>query len=758
MGSGGGRLALAFVGGCLVAPWLPSLPGLAVLLAFAVAAGIGCAYRITRLPAVFVLGMLWFLAAAQWQIDRQWPQSRAGEVVTVVGTIEDLPRRHEQTVRFVLAVDGSSSPASVPGRIRVSWYRPFLRLTPGSRWRMDLRLKPPAGRANPGGFDYKRYLLARRIGATATVRGRPELLADDRGSRWLDRQRQRLSDILQSETVDRDVAALKRALGVADRSGIRPELSERLRETGTAHLLAISGLHVGMVAGLAGLLAGWLAGPMGLLTSRLDRRRVGVLVGLAVALCYAGLAGFSLPTQRALVMLGVLAVALVWRRAVPPGRALLLALLAVLVFDPLSPLAMGFWLSFAAVAVLIFAFAWRPSPPGGWLTGLVRAQLVLLVGLLPLNVGLFGQLVPGALIANLVAIPLVGLLVLPPLLFELVTMLAGLPATPVVAVADFGLGLLLDLLEGVHGLEAAHLPVAGGSGWAIVLAGLGAAWLIAPSGWPARGLGVVLLLPLLLPVRPVLGEDELEAWFLDVGNGLAVLVRTRDHTLLYDTGPGDGEGGDAISGTFPDIRRQLHLSGLDHIVVSHDHRGHAGGLASVDGEGTVIHASGIEGLQPCVAGETWTHGAWRFRFLHPGAALPDLGRNSSCVLRIAGPGGSLLLTGGIDADVEARLLAQRGGPPSDVLQLAAGGHRRSSSSAFLSAVAPRLAVASVARHDRYGRVHAETGKRLDFLDIEWTDTGRCGALRVVLRPEAPVQVRSMATLRPRFWKSRAGCP
>lgn len=758
MRGGGGRLALAFVGGCLLVSWLPSLPGPGLLLALAALAGIGGAFAPTRLPAVFLLGALWFLAAAQWQLDQQWPAQRAGEVVRVVGTIVDLPTRYDQTVRFVLAVDGQSSPRGVPERVQVRWYRPFRRLEPGSRWRMELRLVPPAGRDNPGGFDYERYLLARRIGATASVRGRPQLLADDPEERWLDRQRQRLSDIIQSETVDRNVAALKRALGVADRSGIEPELSERLRQTGTAHLLAISGLHIGMVAGLAGLLAGWLAAPLGLIDSRLDRRRAGTLAGLVLALAYAGLAGFSLPTQRALVMLGVLAIALVWRRAVAPGHALLLALLAVLLFDPLSPLSLGFWLSFAAVAVLILAFAWRPSRPGHWLTGLIRAQLVLMIGLLPLNVGLFGQLAPGALVANLVAIPLVGLFILPALLIDLVTMLLGLPATPIAAVSDFGLRVLLIVLEGVHGLSGAHLPVAGGSGWAVVLAALGAAWLIAPSGWPARGLGIVLLLPLLWPARPGIDEDELAVWFLDVGSGLAVLVRSADETLLYDTGPGDGEGGDAISGVLPDLRRQLRLGGLDRVVVSHDHRGHAGGLASVVGEETVVHARDIDGARPCAAGESWSSGAWRFRILHPSSALPDLGGNSSCVLHVSGPGGALLLTGGIDADVEARLVARRGGPPSDVLQLSAGGHRKASSADFLEAVEPAIAVASVARHDRFGRVHSETRRRLDSLGIEWVATGDCGAVRIVLRPDQSPQLRSMASIRPRFWKSRQGCP
>lgn len=758
MPAGGARAAMAFVVGCLLAPWLPFLPGFAALLALAALAGVGCAFRATRLPSLFVLGALWFLAAAQWEVDRQWPAARAGETVTVTGSVVDLPRRLDQTVSFTLAVDRAASPQGVPQRIRVRWYRPFRRLEPGTRWRLSLRLKPPVGRDNPGAFDYERYLLSRRIGASGSVRGTPELLADEPDARWLDRQRQRLSDILQSETVDRDVAALKRALGVADRSGMSRELSERLRETGTAHLLAISGLHIGMVAGLAGLLAGWICAPFGLLSSRLDRRRFGVLVGLLAALGYAGLAGFTLPTQRALIMLIVLAVALFGRRAVAPGRALLLALVAVLLFDPLSPLSIGFWLSFAAVAVLVFAFAWRPSRPGQWLTGLLRAQVVLLVGLLPLNVGVFGQLVPGALFANLVAIPLVGLVILPALLVDLATMLLGLPATPAGRLSGVGLEFLNALLEWIHGFSAAHLAVSAGSSWALPLAAAGAVWLIAPAGWPGRWLGAVLLLPLLWPARPALEDDELEAWFLDVGNGLAVVVRTKEETLLYDTGPGDGEGGDAISGILPDLRHRVGLGRVDRVVVSHDHRGHAGGLASVVDERTEVYASGMADFESCVAGQQWRSGRWRFRFLHPSGALPDLGGNSSCVLRVSGPAGSLLLTGGIDADVEARLVNLYGGPSSTVLQLPSGGHREGSSAAFLAAVEPRLAVASVARHDRFGRVHEATRRRLEANGVGWVATGDCGAIRIRLSEAGEPGLASMATLNPRFWKRRTDCP
>lgn len=762
MAAGGGwQYLLVFAAGCLAAPWLPALPGWTLWLTLLILAAGGLAFRTTCLAATCLLGGLWFTAAAQWQLDSEWPSARDGSLVSVTGTLVELPQRYDQSERFLLAVDRSESDPDVPELLLVSWYRPSERLQPGSRWSMQLELDPPTGRLNPGGFDYRRYLLSRRIGATARVRGEPERLAAESLRGQVDRKRQRLADIIQAETVDLDVAALKRALGVADRSGLRPELSQRLRQTGTAHLLAISGLHIGMVAGIAGLLISLLAAPLVLVWKRLDRRRLAVLGGLLAAFGYAALAGFTLPTQRALIMLGVAAMALLARRAVAPGHALLLALIAVLLFDPLAPLATGFWLSFAAVAVLIWAFAWRPAGDGRWLTGLLRAQMIVMIGLLPLNVGLFGQLIPGALLANLVAIPLVGLVVLPALLLDIGSMLAGLPASAAGVIADWGLSRLLVFLDWLHGIDWAFVPHAGGGGLALLLAAAGALWLLAPVGWPARWLGATLMLPLLLPPTDRPDQGELDVHFLDVGSGLAVLVDSGDETLLYDTGPGDGEGGDLISRILPGLLVRIGSDGLDRVVISHDHRGHAGGAASVTANAAGsprIYAPEPGPGQACVRGTLWRSGGYRFHILHPSPGLPDLGPNSSCVLQVSGPGGSLLLTGGIDADVEARLLLDQPALTADVLQLPASGHRRGGSSGFLQALSPHLALASVARFDRYDRVHEELQGRLAAAGIRWWSTGRCGALRIRFRPEQAPRVSSMATESRRFWRDPGDCP
>jgi len=758
--SAGARILLLFAAGCLLAVWSPALPEwslLGLLSALALAATL---WRPTRLPAVAVLGAIWVLSGARLQIEKQWPPDRAGEIHVLTGTIIELPRPRDESVRLLFRPDPGQLLPAAPRRIQVDWYRPNAHLEPGARWRLSLRLLPPTGRDNPGGFDYRRYLLSQRIDARATLAGSASPIDRSFGGGWIDRLRQRLSVVIQAETDRLDAAALKRALGVADRSAIDDALAERLRHTGTSHLLAISGLHVGMVAGVAGLVSAIVFSPLLLVIPGLDRRRVALIGGLAAAIGYAALAGFTLPTQRALVMLAAVAAALGLRRAMAPAQALLIALAGVLVYDPLAPLSAGFWLSFSAVAVLVWSFAWRSPGRRGWLSGLLRAQVVVLVGLLPLNAGLFGQLVPGALLANLVAIPLVGLWVLPVLLLEIVTLLAGLPELPALIDAETGLVLLLGWIEWVDARTWSQWSIAAGGPLALAAAAFGGWWLLGPPGWPARSLGAALMLPLLLPRPEAVGSDELTAWVLDAGDGLAVLMVTPDHAMLYDTGPGDGAGQDFIGTRLNDWLARYGHAQLGHVVISHRHRGHSGGQVSVLALSRPDRVySAIDGVgRPCRAGMLWTSGGYRFEFLHPTAGLPDLGGGSSCVLLVSGPGGRMLLTGGIDRAVEARLARAYDGPPVDVVVLSSGGHRRGTSAALLRGFSPVMALAAVPAHDRYQRPHDAVRQRLEDFGVGLLTTGQCGALRIRLTPDQSTEIRSMATLNRRFWRPAGQCP
>lgn len=757
----GWRLGLAFATGALISVATPWLPPAQILIPVAVAALLAAfAVPAARVLLAAVLGACWFLGHAQLQMVDEWPESRAGETLRVVGRVVGLPEHRGQSVRFVVeAVE--SSDQSVPSRIQVSWFRPRAYVQPGEVWDLSVRMRPPRGRLNPGGFDLRRHLLAERIGAVATVQGRPVRLESGAWRGGVDRQRMVLSERLQAETSRLDHASLLRALGLADRSGMTIELRELLQRTGTAHLLAISGLHIGMVAGMAALVFGWLLSPLLLWPGVPDRRRIAIGAGLAAALGYAWLAGFTLPTVRALIMLGVAGAALALRRGVRPAHALVLAVLAVILVDPTAPLATGFWLSFSAVAVLIWAFAWRPGGAGqGWLRSLLVAQLVIAVGLLPLNIGVFSQWIPGAIIANLIAIPLVGLWVLPLLLVTLLLMLAGLPAGLPIAGAEAGLQWLLQTLEWVDGQRWSHRPMAGGGLAALVAAMLGALWLLAPPGWPGRWLGGLLMLPLLIPADRPVDRNALDLFMLDVGDGQAIVLETAGHRLLYDTGPGDGEGRDSIRSLLSGVNAAPASAGLHGLVVSRPHRGHAGGLGSARPWAHPLRVRVAPGMQgsACRQGETWELGRYRVSFLHPSGALPDLGDNSSCVVRIAGPGGSVLLSGAVDGQVEQRLLLDHPGLSADVLVLSAGGHRRAAGEGFLAQISPQLALASVDRHDRFGRPHPEVVERVEQVSARLLSTGACGAIRIRLAPGRSIEVETERGQSRRFWIASGDCP
>lgn len=755
------RHGFAFAAGALMAVVVSQLPPLALVVALAaVALLFSIRFPIARLPAALVLGGCWFVLHANLQQAQNWPVERAGEEVAVSGRIVGLPETQGDRLRFIL-VPHQGSAKALPERIQVSWYRPREYLRPGESWRFDLRLYPPDGRLNPGSFDLTRHLWSQGIGATASIAGEAQRIADPGWWGTVDRQRQYLAERLQAQTTGLDNAALLRALGLADRSAIGPELRDLLQRTGTAHLLAISGLHIGMVAGLAGILGGWLLSPLVLLNAGLDRRRIAVISGLAAGLGYAWLAGFTLPTVRALIMLAVAGTALSLRRGVQPAHALLLALLAVLLLDPMAPLATGFWLSFSAVAVLVWAFAWRPARGGqSWLRGLILAQLVIGLGLLPLNIGIFQQSIPGALPANLIAIPLVAFWILPLLLATLLAMLLGLPADGLIHAAEPGLNLLLAVLAWLDGQAWSYRYLAGAGLFSVVLAVVGALWLLGPPGWPSRWLGAFLLLPLLLPDDRKPDASVLQLTLFDVGDGQAVLLESGGQRILYDTGPGDGQGSDAIRRLLRGASSAHPGHFLDGVVISRRHLGHSGGLPTAAGWSHPLRIRVPPGLdgRPCRQGETWSLGSYRMTFMHPSPALPEMGDNSGCVALVEGPGGRVLLSGGIDRQVENRLLIDYPDLGAEILVLSAGGHRRAASAPFLDRLAPGLALASVDRHDRFGRPHQEVEGRLQRRDIDLLSTGLCGAISVRMSPEQSPQVRTERGQRRRFWHPASDCP
>lgn len=719
-----GMAALAV--GLLVPRWLPELPAGALLaLLGATAVGAMC-WKRTRPFACFALGLVWACWQAQLALDDRLPVELDGRTFWLEGVIVGLPATIDGVVRFELT-DIQSRHAGLPSRLRLGWHGgPALRA--GERWRLAARLKRPRAMVNPQTFDYEAWLLSRHIGATGTVKAGERVAASVTAAGWRDALRQRLA-ALDAHGRSGAIAALV----VGDDSGLTPGDWQILQDTGTVHLLVISGQHVAMLAGLLyGLVH--LLYRLGCWPSRLPWLPVACGLAFGGALGYAWLAGFEVPVQRACVMV---AAVLLWRlryRHLGVWFPLLLALVLVLLANPLVSLQPGFWLSFAAVALLVWVFAGRLGAAGWWRT-LLRAQWAMTLGLLPMMLMLGLPVSFSGPLANLVAVPWVSLTVP----FALVGTAAlylplGLGESLLNGVG-WSLQGLFSLLAWVAGWQPAWLaPQA--SGWVLLAASLGALILLLPAGIPFRLFGGLLMLPLLFigSERPPPGRAEIHV--LDVGQGLSVLVRTQSHDLLYDAGPRYGRFDIGERVVVPSLRR-LGTRQLDLLLLSHADSDHAGGAQAVlrslpvrrmlSGEAQALDLPAVEDCRP---GERWRWDEVRFetwRWLRAGD-----GNQASCVLAVEAAGERILLTGDLDSAAEQALLGSRFNPRSDWLLLGHHGSRTSTSAAFLSAVAPSAALVSRSAHNPFGHPHSEVLHRLDEAGIPLYDTARDGALRIAL--------------------------
>src|SRR5450830_390966 len=734
-----GMFALAL--GLLALRFLPALPPTWVLLALLLVALMLLPFRTYPL-AFFLFGLSWACMSAQWALDDRLRPALDGQTRWLEGRVTGLPQQTDSGVRFELT-DSRSRKARLPARIRLSWHGgPPVRS--GERWRLAVTLKRPSGQLNFHGFDHEAWLLAQRIGATGSVKD-GERLAPARNA-WRDGVRQRLMAV-DAQGREAGLAAL--VLG--DGSGLAAEDWRVLQDTGTVHLLVISGQHIGLLAGLIYALVAALA-RYGCWPRTWPWLPWACGLAFAAALGYALLAGFGVPVRRACVML---AMVLLWRlryRHLGALVPLLAALNLVLLFDPLVSLQVGFWLSFAAVAVLIFTFSGRLGAWSFWQSW-TRGQWVIALGLFPALLLLGLPICLSAPLANWVAVPLIGLLVLP--LALLGTLLLPLPwlGEGLLWLAGGLLGGLFQGLEWLAEQVPAWIPAAVPL-WAWALSGLGILLLLLPAGIPLRPLGWPLAALAVFAPSTQVAPGEAEVWQLDVGQGLAILVRTRHHSLLYDAGPRFGEFDQGERVVLPSLRK-LGVRRLDTLLLSHADADHAGGALAVQRGLPVGEVLGgdVEGLpvalqaQPCVSGRHWQWDGVRFSLWRWPLARDS--NQSSCVLQIEANGERLLLTGDIDVEAERAFLDSPLAVASDWLQSPHHGSRSSSSMVFLQRLAPRGVLISRGRGNAFGHPHPQVIARYKALDMAIFDSAEQGALRLVLgRFDEP---RPLQATR-RFWR------
>jgi competence protein ComEC len=735
---------------------IPVLAPAALLLCVA-------AVRRSALPAALAIGLAWAEQALETRrVDRLDP-ALTGIEVELTGAIVGLPEVFDSYTRFRFRPLRDAAQPVLPGTLIAHWYRDPPLLAPGETWRLKVTLKPPWAEVNFQGVDRERWYFAEGVGGLATVRSGHALAAQPVGPVW-HRWRHAVRERLTAAVPDAPRRGILLALALADRSALERADRLALAGTGTAHLLAISGLHVGLAALYGFWLARGLALAVPLAWGGGRLYPLCLAAGGLAATAYAALAGFGTSTVRALVMLAVALLALLSRRALHPGRAWLLALAAVLLIDPLAPWRAGFWLSFAAVAVLLCLFAPRRGGGRGFWRRLLLAQAGIMLVMFPLSAYWFQAASPAGLIANLVAIPWVSLLVVPLTLLGVVLLPAGdALAGPVLDLAGAAAQLLTRLLELIASLPAAQVYLPQPALAAVVLATAGAMLLLLPRGVPQRRLGLVLLLPLLVNAeRAPAGGIRLE--LLDLGQGSALLLAVEDHLLLYDSGPGDGADYDRVEPVIVPAIHQAGHAAPERILISHADLDHAGGLSSLQARypGSTVHASlpqARAGVASCDDGLAWHWGAAELRVLHPSPYLPYLGNDASCVLSVRRGNLSVLLTGDISQAVEQRLVAD-GLAPYTVLLAPHHGSASSSSAELLSATAPQVAVASAGVGNRFGFPRPEVRERYRRAGIPFWSTDACGALRLELAADGSIKAASARRVRaaPWRWPVAPDCP
>lgn len=771
-------LALSFASGVIVLYALPALPPYSFIpvigaVALLLRSLLSLRFRWSSHPlirraclvtATLCAGLWWASYHAAERLDQQLPSYLEGREVTVQGYLCSLPQPGSfRSLRFNVCVsdwpgiDGAAERDHLPQKIRLAWYGASDEGLPDHRLSLTVVLKRPHGQVNQYGFRYEDWLFRHHIGATGSVRSVAP--AADVFCGWRCQYHRAYASI--AEAVDRQFAnaeqvGLITSLLIGNRAHLSDGQWQTLKATGTIHLVAISGLHLGLLAAVLGFLIKRLLVlvPAAGLSERRRRQWVWATV-VAGCLVYALLAGFSVPTQRALIMVTVASGYWLLARQSSPWRPFLLALAMVLMLDPLAPLDQGFWLSFGAVGILVLAFAGRLAPPG-WLQGLLIAQVAIFAALWPILASQ-GQSQPLAgFLANLLAIPWVSLVVMP-MLFLLAPLMFITPEpmqTLILTILDGALGWLWQWLGWVAGLSwpalpALPLPV-------LVLQGVLVLLILRLPDTSFRRSAVLMLMLIWVGglsgranERPVVQQPVVTVW--DVGQGLSVLIRDGRQVVLYDTGPG-------VPGVFSAVDSVL-LPGLaargigivDLLVISHADSDHAGGLEVlvpaldirqvISGEPEELRSR----VPPSLRVESCPSipvALRRLKLHFWQSATATEGNDASCVMVIHDTltGARIWLPGDISRAVEQEWLAGKPMATVDptgaqrVMVAPHHGSKTSSSSGWVNALQPELVIYTAGYRHRYGHPHPDVQARYEAIGSEALSTACSGELTLIFGP------------------------
>ncbi|NOX42886.1 MAG: DNA internalization-related competence protein ComEC/Rec2 [Gammaproteobacteria bacterium] len=794
--------AIAFLVGIFIFLQLPALPDSRWSLAIFLISPIifyTCRQLSSKgLPLLFILicflGFLWALLRASLFFSLGGlTTDQEGKELIAEGVVVSMPILTNHKPRFefdIHSLNYQGKKIKPIGRVQLSWYNGFREVKLGERWRFLVKLKRPHGFMNPGGFDYEAWLFHKGIHATGYIKNKlskkeeefypgtadkiNKRLATVEHASLIKQFRQHLSEKISLVLASNSSKGLIKALAIGDRQDITPAQWRVLTRTGTNHLMAISGLHIGLVAGFVFFLMKWGWRWVGYVCNfwllprcclYLPANKFAAVFALVAAAFYAMLAGFSIPTQRALVMVALVMLSIFFQRVFRPSVILAVALMVILIIDPFSVMDAGFWLSFSAVAIILFCMSSRLYQKSIWWKW-GRVQWIVAIGLTPLLLILFQKTTLISPVANLIAVPWVSLIIVP------LTLIGSLVVSITSDISDAVGALLLNLaarsfdllwfaLDGLANLPFAtwhqHAPVA----WTVIPGLLGILWLLMPRGVPVRWVGVIGLMPMVLVKPPVPKDGDFLFTLLDVGQGLSAVVQTRHHVLVYDTGPRFSERFNTGSAVVVPFLNHRGIDVVDMLLISHGDNDHIGGMESIMEEmdvKTILTSVPQEitysNKKRCANLQSWHWDNVKFDIISPptewegglqmnskrSKALRNqyIGNNGSCVLKITNMTGSVLLTGDIEKSAENYLLRDyinaEGSAmlsttlSADVLVVPHHGSKTSSTLPFVTAVWPKYALFPVGYRNRFGLPRTEVVDRYRAVGARVIDTAKSGAI------------------------------
>lgn len=748
---------LILAGGVAAQHTTPST-GSDVAIALLVASIIVLPRRLLRGPACFGLGYALFTVAGNAVVDGRLDAIYAGDSMLASVRVAGFPQRTRQSVSLLVESTGDGR---IPGRVRLTWFRPPVMPMPGDVWELEMRLSQPRGGANPGVFDRETWLFREKVHASGyVVAGKRNRLLWSGAVSRRDELRRRFVARARAAAESDEAGAVLAAVGVGARHLVTREQWTRFAATGTSHLMAISGLHIGLAALCAFAIGFGLAG---LMPGDANSLVAALLLSVALAAVYAWLSGFGVPARRAIIMLGASALIVARRRQVDAFAVVSFAAIVVFISDPVATLAPGFHLSFAAVILLLWLARRRDTASGRWrpVVGIRRLfvmQVFLLFGLLPLTAIIFHRFALVATPVNLIAVPA----------FSFITAPLTLAALAIGEHAESASIALLHLAaHSVDGLEAlisfaadlpyAHFRLVEIRGTASLILLVPLAWIVLPPGWPARRIAVLGALAIVCWKPDPAPQGCFDTWVLDVGQGLAVVIQTGQGVVLYDTGMAWQSGGSIAQQVITPFLQSRGLSRIDRLVISHSDLDHSGGLNALEQDFDIGHTIVGEPLADtvawrCIAGQGWWQGAVHFEMLHPLARHDATGNDASCVLRVSAGPHSLLLTGDIEAAAERDLVQRRARLGADVVVVPHHGSLTSSSVPFVDSVHPDVAIVSSAYANRWGFPKDAVVERWQASGAAVLNTARDGAVYLrTCAADGLVELRREREERRRFW-------